>query len=134
MMSAAIAHENYINTTAAKTAFIMDTIVERTNTMLNKIEATINNYSQDGRSDFMLRFPICRDIVKCEDLNNTRFWQMEWNGQSGAYLITVYERIKEDYTELKMPVDDQRDLMLNVLRAAGYQITAINGNWKVSWA
>lgn len=133
MMSATIAHNNYVVTTAEKTALIMTAIIEHTNIMLNKIEKLINQYSQKGCPSLTLSFPVNSRIIKCEELNDTSsFWQCE--KKDNVYKISLHTTIKEDYTAVEMPITDQQNLILNVLREAGYKTTFINNNWKVSWA
>lgn len=135
MMSATIAHENYVAATATNTATIMTSITDRITTMLAKIEQLINQYSHEGRKELVLRFPVKTDMIYRTGIDNTAFYHCEWWNAQNAYGIHVFRKIREGYTTVELNENDQRDLILNVLRNAGYEVRqSQTNNWEVKWA
>lgn len=136
MMSATIARQNYLNTTAAKTAEIFQVVANRVEMILEKIEKEINCASHEGRELLYLYFPVENITSNPRGLNTTTcFEHCAYHASNKSYWISLFKTIRMDYTNVNIPVEDQRDMYLNVLRDAGYEISKMtDGSWRVKWA
>lgn len=134
MISAKMANKNYTATTAMNTALVMDSVLSRHEVILEKIEQVIIDCSSKGLKSMKLRFPINNGTVQRKDIYNNKFCQGELSPYYGAYCMEVFADIVEGYTNVKIPVDSQRDFILNTLRDAGYTVSRIGDNHLIEWA